>query len=887
MAKVLQAKVKSVLSGDTLILSSPQDPRNERTLSFALVNAPRVRREGDEPFGYASRQFLVENLVGKMIQFKVLYTIPTGAQRDYGTARLQDGRQFPLESVSNGWLKVREDAGRKSEDESTQQLLDELQLAEARAKADNKGLWTDQGSGDIELQQNLDDPQKFVEQNKGKALKGQVEKVITGDRVILRFLLSPKAHLQTIVLLAGVRAPATKRTTDDKNVPAEPFGEEAALYLTERILLRTLNVEVVGLTPNGQVVARLIHPAGGDMSENLLKSGLAHCTDHHSTMLGPHMAKLRSAEKSAKGNQLNLFQGHVAKAAAGETDVIVSRVFSADTIYVRGRTGPEQRIALSSIRGPKSSDLKQAPWQETAKEYVRQKLIGKHVKIAIDGKKPASDGYEEREVATVTVSGHNVALQLVEAGYASVIRHRRDDPDRSPLYDELLQTEQAATEAKKGIWSDKAPSAKQYQDYSETVQKAKIQASVLQRQKRIPAIVDFVKGPSRFTVLIPRENAKITLVLSCIRAPRSARNADDKGEPFGAEAHEFAGRRLQQRDVEIDIEGTDKVGGFIGTLWVNKENFTKLLLEEGFASVHAYSAEKDANGTEYFAAVKRAQDARKGIWKDYVPEEDEDTSAASALGATGNGTAPSTAGERRNDYREVMITNINPEDLRLKIQVIGTGTGALEDMMNRFRQFHLGNSSGIKDAPKAGEIVSAKFSADSSWYRAKVRRNDREAKVSEVVYIDYGNEERIPWNSGRLRPLADQFSTTTLKAQAQDAQFAFIQFPVNKEYLSDAAAYLYEEVGERPMVANVEHIEKDGTLHVTIYHQDLERASSDDKSVNADLISEGLAFVPRKVRAWERGPAADAVFKKLRNKEGEAKEGRRGVWEYGDIAADD
>lgn len=886
MAKVLQAKVKSVLSGDTLVLCSPQDSRNERILSFAFVNAPRVRREGDEPFGYAARQFLVDNLVGKMVQFRVLYTIPTGSQRDMGTVRLQDGRQFPHESVGSGWIKVREDAGRKEQDEGSQQVIDELQLAEARAKADNKGQWGDKSIGDIEVQYNLDDAQKFVDQHKSTTLKGQVEKVITGDRAIVRFLLSPKSHVQTMVLLAGVRAPATKRTTDDKNVPAEPFGEEAALYLTDRILLRTLDVQVVGVSPNGQLIGRLIHPAGGDMSENLLKSGLAHCTDFHSTMLGTHMTKLRQAEKSAKGKQLNLFQGHVTKAAGGESEVIVSRVFSADTIYVRTRNGPESRLALSSIRGPKSNDPKQSPWQDTAKEWMRQKLIGKHIKIVIDGKKPATDGYEEREVATVTQGGKNVALQLVEAGYASVIRHRRDDPDRSPLYDELLQAEQAATAAKKGIWSEKSPAAKQYQDYSENVQKAKIQASVLQRQKRIPAIVDFVKGPSRFTVLIPRENAKITLVLSCIRAPRSARNPTDKGEPFGAEAHEFATRRLQQRDVEIDIEGTDKIGGFIGTLYVNKENFTKQLLEEGLASVHAYSAEKDVNGAEYFAAEEKAQGERKNIWKDYVPEtEDSAAPSSSAVTETTNGTASSS--ERRRDYKEIMITNINPEDLRLKVQIIGTGTGALEGLMSKFRQFHLSNQTPLKDAPKAGEIVSAKFSADETWYRAKVRRNDRENKVSEVVYIDYGNEERIPWNSGRLRPLGDQFSTTTLKAQAQDAQFAFIQFPVNKEYLEDAVSFLYQEVGDKALVANVEHVEKDGTLHITAYHKDLERASSDDKSVNADLIAEGLAFVPRKFRAWERGPAVEAVFKKLKLKEAEAQQARRNVWEYGDIAADD
>ena len=55
-----------------------------------------------------------------------------------------------------------------------------------------------------------------------------------------------------------------------------------------------------------------------------------------------------------------------------------------------------------------------------------------------------------------------------------------------------------------------------------------------------------------------------------------------------AEAHELANKRCLQRDVEIDVDDVDKVGGFIGTLYINRENLARLLLEEGLASVHAY-----------------------------------------------------------------------------------------------------------------------------------------------------------------------------------------------------------------------------------------------------------------------------------------------------------
>ena len=40
------------------------------------------------------------------------------------------------------------------------------------------------------------------------------------------------------------------------------------------------------------------------------------------------------------------------------------------------------------------------------------------------------------------MSCSNVAEQLIEKGFASVVRHRRDDEDRSPDYDKLMAAEQ-------------------------------------------------------------------------------------------------------------------------------------------------------------------------------------------------------------------------------------------------------------------------------------------------------------------------------------------------------------------------------------------------------------------------------------------------------------
>ncbi|KIW04625.1 hypothetical protein, variant [Verruconis gallopava] len=886
-SNVLQAKVKSVLSGDTLVLAHPANPRKERQLSLAFVSAPRLKKEGDEPFAYQSRDFVRKQFVGKIVNFRVLYTIPQ-TKREYGIAWLpgaEPSAQLPEVAVREGWVKVREDAGKREENEESRVLAERLQVVEAHAKADGKGMWADdKKSGEIECVYELSDPKEFVDEHKGKPLQAIVERVLSGDRLIVRILLTPTKHVQTMVLIAGIRAPSTKRTnpSDGKEQPAEPFGDESQAWVEDRLLQRQVQLNVLAVSPQNQLVASVIHPQQGSVAPHILRLGLARCSDFHSTLLGADMSSLRQAELEAKKAQRGVFRGHVSAQKAGsEFDAVVSRVLSADTIFLRNnKTGVERRISLSSVRQPKPSDPKQSPWQAEAKEFLRKKLIGKHVKFHVDGKRAATEGYDEREVATVVHNGKNVGLMLVESGMASVIRHRQDDTDRSPIYDELLQAESAAQEAKKGMWADKAPAAKQYVDYSESLEKAKRQLALLSRQKKVPAIVDFVKSASRFTVLVPRENAKLTFVLSGITAPRSARNPTDKADPFGQEAHDFANKRLMQRDVEIDVESNDKSGGFIGTLYINRENFTKLLLEEGYASVHAYSAEKSGNANELFAAERKAKEARKGIWHDWDPSQDEDDDghAEATNGQASTSANGDTPQPRKADYRDVVITHID-ENGRLKLQELSRAS-TLDSLQEKFKAFHLSSGKPLDEPPKAGDLVSGKFMGE--WYRAKVRRNDREKKKAEVYYVDYGNSELVDWKDLRGLP-QDKFGIQVVKPLAIDATLSYIQYPTAVHYQQESLAFLREEFGDRKLVASVDQIDKDGSWSVTLF----DSAGLGDKledSVNALLVKQGLAMVPRKLKAWERGAP---ILKGLQKDEAEAKEAHAGCWEYGDITADE
>lgn len=885
MTKNFIATVKSVLSGDTLVLTSTNNPALEKTFSLAYVSAPRLNKEGDDPFAFQSREFLRSLTVGKPIKCSIAYTVP-GSGREYGSAQLQDGTELPDAAVKAGWLRVREDAGKKEDSEEILDKIQKLRDLEAEAKKEAKGLHAGTG-GVIEVQNDLGGPD-FLNEWKGKTVDGIVERVFSGDRLLVRVLLSEKKHLHVMTLVAGIRTPSTERTTNGQTQPAEEYGNEARAYVESRLLQRLVKVKIVGASPQGQLVATIIHPRG-NIAEFLLQDGLARCNDFHSTLLGNDMAALRAAEKKAQAAKLRLHKHHVAKATDGGKDVemTVAKIFSADTIIVKTKAGAEKRINFSSIRGPRTNESAEAPFRDEAKEFLRKKLIGKHVKVTVDGSKPAQDNFEARDVATVTLAGKNVGLMLVQEGYASVVRHRKDDTDRAPNYDELLAAQETAKEEKKGFWSGKAPKTRQLVDASESAQKARIQLSTLARQRKIPGVVDYVKSGSRFTILVPREGVKLTLVLAGIKAPR-------QGQPFSQEGMDLANKRCNQRDCEIDVHDIDKVGGFIGDLYVNRESFAKVLVEEGLAEVHEYSAEKTGNAAELLTAQKKAKEGRKGMWVDWDPSQDEvadddyDRNGHAAVADTAADLGNMSLDKRPEDYRDIVITNIDPVTGRLKIQEIGKGTAALETLMTEFRKWHADgkNNVAVKDGVKAGEYVSARFSEDGQWYRARIRSNDRAAKVAEVVYIDYGNSEKQAWS--KLRPLDDKFSVQRLKAQAVDAALSFVQLPTTaSDYLAEAIGFIYDVTDGKQLVGSFDYVDgKESLSWITIFDPKAEGADKVTQSVNREVIRNGHGMVPRKLRPWERTRAFEAVLKSLREAEARAKEERLGMWEYGDLTED-
>lgn len=120
------------------------------------------------------------------------------------------------------------------------------------------------------------------------------------------------------------------------------------------------------------------------------------------------------------------------------------------------------------------------------------------------------------------------------------------------------------------------------------------------------------------------------------------------------------------------------------------------------------------------------------------------------------------------------------------IQVLGAnGTiPELEQLMSDLTLHHKSaEQTPAQFVPKTGELVSAQFSQDNVWYRARVLRVNPARKEASITFVDYGNNEIAPFT--RIKPLAPQFKA--LAPQAKEASLSFIRLLGNEtEYGVDA-----------------------------------------------------------------------------------------------------
>ena len=592
---------------------------------------PQARRDGrDEPFAFASREFLRRLLIGKQVKFRVEYAVQS-IGREVGQVYVGDVNAA-VESVANGWAKVRVGGGDQASNH------EDLVAAESAAQAAAIGVWTKdptQLATAVRIVPHAFDPNSLLPTMKGRPVPCVVEAVLNGAALRVQLMTdgTETRHATCVVFLAGVQAPAMKSSrrnhhSDDAgaggdatsaatNAPngaadakPEPFAREAKHFTEVRLLNRDVHIVPEGTDKYDNLFCTVRIPGdGADLAEALAGNGLARCVDWSLSMITAGASKLRAAEKAAKAHRRCVWRDYVApppnpNSLVGKNFVgVVVEAASGDSIVVAdAETGVERRVTLSSIRAPKLGNerrgIKPEPWAHEAKEFLRVRCVGKSVKVSMEyvRKIPTANGGtaggagaeasgitlemgtvmlptdqlkgEDGSAATndTGVAELNVAEMLVLRGLATVVRHRNDDDERSLRYDDLVQAEQRAIKGKKGVQNKDKPAPVHHVN--------DVSTNAQKSRQILPFLQRAGRSHAIVDYVLSGHRLKLSvpkegaIVAFAIAGVRCPRG----DEPGAAEAYRFVRHTLCQRDCEIEVEAVDKVGTFLGTLTYGKGN---------------------------------------------------------------------------------------------------------------------------------------------------------------------------------------------------------------------------------------------------------------------------------------------------------------------------
>uniref|UniRef100_A0A674A775 Staphylococcal nuclease domain-containing protein n=1 Tax=Salmo trutta TaxID=8032 RepID=A0A674A775_SALTR len=853
VAALQRGIVKMVLSGCAIIVrGQPRGgPPPERQINLSNIRTGALARRApqsqpdqkdtpDEPYAFQAREFLRKMLIGKEVCFTV--EVKTALGREYGMVYLgrdTTGENIAESLVNEGLATVRRE-GIRGNNPDQARLCD----LEDQAKASKKGMWTEGGGTNTirDLKYIIENPRNFVDSMHQKPVNAVIEHVRDGS--VVRALLLPDYYLVT-VMLSGVKCPTFKREADGTESP-EPFAAEAKFFTESRLLQRDVQI-ILESCPNQVILGTVLHP-NGNITELLLKEGFARCVDWSMAVYTQGAEKLRAGEKSAKERKVRIWKDYVAPTANMDQKdrqfvAKVMQVVNADAVVVKLNSGEYKTIHLSSIRPPriegeeKNKDkdkrfrpIYDIPYMFEAREFMRKKIIGKKVNVTVDYIRAATSSSEtstipafaERTCATVTIGGINIAEALVSKGFATVIRYRQDDDQRSSHYDELLAAEARAIKNGKGLHSKKEVPIHRVADISGETQKAKQFLPFLQRAGRSEAVVEYVFSGSRLKLYMPKETCLITFLLAGIECPRGSRNMPggmQVAEPFSDEAMAFTKELVLQREVEVEVESMDKAGNFIGWLHIEGVNLSVALVENALSKVH-FTAERSSYYKTLVSGEEASRLRKDKIWANYEEKKVEEV------------VHVMEEKERTANYRAVYVTEIT-DTMHFYTQDVETGT-QLENLMETMRA-EIAAQPPVEGsyAARRGDYCIANFSADGEWYRARVEKVQSPAKV-HVFYIDYGNREIVP--STRLAVIPPAFSTRTLAAQATEYTFAYIQVPQDEDVRADVVDNLVRDIQNTQCLLNVEH------SGVTCPHVTLQFADSKD-DVGLSLVKEGMVMV--------------------------------------------
>lgn len=899
MSQFLSAKVKNVLSGDTVVLTPPrsaQVPAPERIFTLQYVR-------GDS---YEAKEFLRQLAIGKEIKFKVLFKIPA-LGKEFGDIRSPIFDSLIEYLLEKGMVKLKDNVRADSDDEEL--FVENLRRLEAAAQKQGVGIWAPAfAEPEVVALSEL-----IIQHSQTKPLVTVVEKVISGDRIVGRLIVDATHHVLLPLLLAGIKAPRT----DESDPALVKVANDAKKYVEDHLLMSkgTVGVTIIGENQAGLPLAVISHPSGNNIHEKLLENGFAEVVDWQSSLVGSAtMSKLRKAEQTAKSLAKGLYASvtpapvAVPRAAASKTtlrpgatidNVTVSKIINVDSYNVRLPSGEEITVQLASLRGPKPNDatvttntqLQQTLVQQ-AREFARRQAIGKRATMYIDGFREANKdlNLDSRFLVSLKISGNDLSETIVSNGFATVIKHNKQTShERSMNWDRLVELEEEQKKSGKlGVFC-KGDLAKtltvspRVVNASENLSKAKTFFSGFQKKGRISgAHVEFVSAANRVKLYNPREGVKLTLILGGL--------SNDRNAESGNAGLDFMNKKYLQRNVEFEVYDTDKIGGFIGNLYANAQALVPVqeeLLSQGLVAVHELAVSSNPHERAFEKAEAEAKAAGKGIWKGFDQEKvDRD------LQNNQEQLAKLSVEAAKPKYFDIEIVDVGKNQILLFHHIDANTSATFARFKKEFNDFHAQNASAssasmdlpiaLTKPPKKNDMVSAKFSENGKFYRAKVVNFDRASNKFDVKHVDFGNVDLVPLSL--LRVLPKKFALETLKPFAHTCKLQSIELPPNqpKEYLTEALYLLEDLTYDKKLVLSGVPSLSEGVEYDAILYDSEQSLKDPTYTINKQLVSEGFGMVDA-----NKSGHLQEYMTEIQAAEKKAKARRLGCWEFGDIRGEE